>query len=261
MLTDFFTNPELLTDYIVPWGTRILIALLIWFVGKRIAIRITRIAKRLMEKTRIDPMLVEFLGNILFTLLLIAVIIAALDHLGIQTTSLLAIFGAAGLAVGLALKDSLGNFASGVMLILFRPFNVGDSIEAGGASGVVEEVRIFSTHIRTADNRAIIVPNGSIYGGTIINNSAKPTRRIDLTFKLRLGADLAKAKQLLAAAMAADARVLKEPTAEIGISNLTDTSVDLFAQPWVKTADYGAVRSDLLERIKNDFGASGISAN
>ncbi len=259
MLTDFLTNPDFMTDYMIPWGTRILIAVLIWFIGKWIAARVVNIVKRLMEKTRMDAMLVEFLGNILFTLLLIAVIIAALDHLGIQTTSLLAIFGAAGLAVGLALKDSLGNFASGVMIILFRPFNVGDFIEAGGAAGVVEEVRIFSTHLRTPDNRAIIIPNGQIYGGSIINATAKPTRRIDMMFGIGYDDDIKLAKQLIAAALAADQRILQDPEPTIGVSELAASSIDLFARPWVNTADYWAVRGDLLERIKSDFDANGIS--
>ncbi len=182
-----------------------------------------------------------------------------LDHLGLQTTSLLAIFGAAGLAVGLALKDSLSNFSSGVMLILFRPFKVGDFIEAAGTAGVVEEVRIFSTMIRSGDNRQIIIPNGQIYGGTIVNVSAKPTRRIDLVFGIGYGDDIKKAKQIIAEVIAADERILKDPAPGIALGELGDSSVDINVRPWVNTPDYWPVRADLLENVKLAFDANGIS--
>lgn len=256
---EIVTQPGFVEQYAIPWTLRILVALLIWFIGKWIAGRITSVVKKVMAKTGMDQMLVQFLGNILYTLLLIAVIIAALDHLGLQTTSLLAIFGAAGLAVGLALKDSLSNFSSGVMLILFRPFKVGDFIEAAGTAGVVEEVRIFSTMIRSGDNRQIIIPNGQIYGGTIVNVSAKPTRRIDLVFGIGYGDDIRKAKQIIAEVIAADERILKDPAPGIALGELGDSSVDINVRPWVNTPDYWPVRADLLENIKLAFDANGIS--
>ncbi|ACL72617.1 mechanosensitive ion channel family protein [Thioalkalivibrio sulfidiphilus] len=256
---EIITQPGFVEQYAIPWTLRILVALLIWFIGKWIAGRITSVVKKVMIKTGMDQMLVQFLGNILYTLLLIAVIIAALDHLGLQTTSLLAIFGAAGLAVGLALKDSLSNFSSGVMLILFRPFKVGDFIEAAGTAGVVEEVRIFSTMIRSGDNRQIIIPNGQIYGGTIVNVSAKPTRRIDLVFGIGYGDDIKKAKQIIAEVIAADERILKDPAPGIALGELGDSSVDINVRPWVNTPDYWPVRADLLENVKLAFDANGIS--
>ncbi|WP_018954055.1 mechanosensitive ion channel family protein [Thioalkalivibrio sulfidiphilus] len=256
---EIITQPGFVEQYAIPWSLRILVALLIWFIGKWIAGRITSVVKKVMAKTGMDAMLVQFLGNILYTLLLIAVIIAALDHLGLQTTSLLAIFGAAGLAVGLALKDSLSNFSSGVMLILFRPFKVGDFIEAAGTAGVVEEVRIFSTMIRSGDNRQIIIPNGQIYGGTIVNVSAKPTRRIDLVFGIGYGDDLKKAKQIIAEVIAADERILQDPAPSIALGELGDSSVDINVRPWVNTPDYWPVRADLLENVKLAFDANGIS--
>ncbi len=256
---EIITQPGFVEQYAIPWTLRILVALLIWFIGKWIAGRITSVVKKVMIKTGMDQMLVQFLGNILYTLLLIAVIIAALDHLGLQTTSLLAIFGAAGLAVGLALKDSLSNFSSGVMLILFRPFKVGDFIEAAGTAGVVEEVRIFSTMIRSGDNRQIIIPNGQSYGGTIVYVSAKPTRRIDLVFGIGYGDDIKKAKQIIAEVIAADERILKDPAPGIALGELGDSSVDINVRPWVNTPDYWPVRADLLENVKLAFDANGIS--
>jgi len=256
---EIITQPGVLEQYVIPWTLRVLIALAIWFIGKWIAGKVTDGVKRLMSKTGMDQMLVQFLGNILYALLLIAVLIAALDHLGLQTTSLLAIFGAAGLAVGLALKDSLSNFSSGVMLILFRPFKVGDFIEAAGTSGVVEEVRIFSTMVRSGDNRQIIIPNGQIYGDIIINVSAKPTRRIDLVFGIGYDDDIKKAKQVIADIMDQDERILQDPAPAIALGELADNSVNFNVRPWVKAADYWPVRADLLENIKLAFDANGIS--
>ena len=253
------TQPGFIEQFLVPWGIRLLAAVAIWLIGKWVAGKVTAALKRLMTRSGMDEMLVQFLGNILYTLLLIAVIIAALDHLGVQTTSLLAIFGAAGLAVGLALKDSLSNFSSGVMLILFRPFKAGDYIEAAGVAGTVEEVRIFSTLIKTPDNRQIIIPNGQIYGGTIINVSAKPTRRIDLVFGIGYGDDIKKAKELIAGIMEKDGRILKEPEAAIALGELGDNSVNLNVRPWVNSGDYWPVRADLLENVKLAFDANGIS--
>ena len=252
-------DPDLINTYLVPWGIRIVAALAVFIIGRWIIKMVVAFAGRMMRKAQVDEMLSTFAGNILYTVLLVVVVIAALDQLGIQTTSLLAVFGAAGLAIGLALKDSLANFSSGVMLIIFRPFKVGDFIEAAGIAGVVEEVRIFSTILRTGDNREITIPNSQIYSAPIVNVSARSTRRIDLVFGIGYEDDLRKAKQLIEAAFAADDRILDDPAPGIAVGELADSSVNINARPWVKTADYWAVRSDLLENIKLSFDSNGIS--
>jgi small conductance mechanosensitive channel len=252
-------DPELINTYLIPWGIRIALALAIFIIGRWIVKAVVRFARRMMGKAQLDDMLVAFLGNILYTALLLVVVIAALDQLGVQTTSLLAVFGAAGLAIGLALKDSLANFSSGVMIIIFRPFKVGDFVEAAGQAGVIEEVRIFSTIMKTGDNREIIIPNSQIYSGPIINVSARPTRRIDMVFGIGYEDDILKAKQLIEAAFADDERILKEPAPAVAMAELADSSVNFNVRPWVKTGDYWAVRADLLERIKLSFDANGIS--
>lgn len=252
-------SPELIELYIIPWTIRIVMALVVFIIGRWIAKLAVRITGKMMTRARIDSILTGFLGNILYSVLLLVVIIAALDQLGIQTTSLLAILGAAGLAVALAMKDSLANFSSGVMLIIFRPFKAGDWIEAAGIAGTVEEVKTFSTILRTGDNRAIIVPNSQIYSGPIVNNSAKPTRRIDLVFGIGYDDDLKLAKQLIEAAFKSDDRILKEPAPGIVLSELAESSVNINARPWVKSGDYWAVRANLLENIKLSFDEHGIS--
>ena len=252
-------GPEFWQDNLLPWLVRFTVALAIWIIGKWVAQRLSRLSKRLMERARVDATLVHFLGNIIYIILLVVVAIAALDYLGIKTTSLLAIFGAAGLAVGLAMKDSLSNFASGVMLILFRPFKVGDFIEAAGTAGIVEGIGIFATSMRTGDNRAIIVPNSRLYQGNIINFSAKPTRRIDLVFGIGYGDDIKLAKQLIEEVIQADTRIHTDPAPTIALGELGESSVDINVRPWVDTADYWPVRADLLENIKLAFDANGIS--
>ena len=254
-----WTDPGVIQALLIPWGIRLGIALAIFIVGRWIARWLTNVVRKLMTKSNMDVMLINFLGNLVYTVLILVVVMATLDHLGIKTTSLLAVFGAAGLAIGLALKDSLSNFSSGVMIILFRPFKVGDFIEAGGASGVVEEVRMFATIMRTGDNRQIIVPNGQIYSGTITNYSAKPTRRIDLVFGIGYGDDIAKAKKIIDDIMQQDERILSEPAPGIALGELADSSVNFNVRPWVKNEDYWPVRADMLEKIKLTFDANGIS--
>jgi small conductance mechanosensitive channel len=254
-----WSDPAAVQSLLIPWGIRLGIALAIFIVGRWIARWLAGVVRKMMAKSNLDEMLINFLGNIIYTILLLVVVMAALDHLGIKTTSLLAVFGAAGLAIGLALKDSLSNFSSGVMIILFRPFKVGDFIEAGGASGVVEEVRMFATILRTGDNREIIVPNGQIYGGTIINYSARETRRIDLVFGIGYDDDIAKAKQIMEQIMKQDERILQDPAPSVAMGELGDSSVNFNVRPWVKSGDYWPVRADLLEKIKLAFDANGIS--
>ncbi len=252
-------NPDLIQTILIPWAIQIGVALAIFIIGRWIARWLTRVTEKLMKKSGLDDMLINFISNIVYSVLLLVVIMAALDHLGIETTSLLAVFGAAGLAIGLALKDSLANFSSGIMIILFRPFKVGDFIEAGGVSGTVEEVRLFATILRTGDNRVIIVPNGQIYGGTITNYSAKPTRRIDLVFGIGYDDDIAKARQIINDIMKQDDRILSNPEPAVVLAELAESSVNFNVRPWVKSGDYWPVRADLLEKVKLAFDANGIS--
>ncbi len=252
------TQPGFVNLYLIPWTIRLVTAAAIWFVGKWIAGRITALARTVMTKASLDATLVQFLGNIIHVVLLVVIVIAALDHLGVPTTSMLAVFGAAGLAVALALRDSLGNFAAGVMLVVLRPFKVGDFIEAGGVSGVVEQIHIFSTVMRTPDNRGITVPNGQIARGTIINFSAKPTRRIDLVFAISYGDDIAKAKAIVERILGEDERILADPAPLVAVAELGESSVNLNVRPWVKTEDFWPVRAALLENVKTAFDREGV---
>jgi small conductance mechanosensitive channel len=250
---------EIIGTYIIPWGINIILALAVFIIGRWLANMIVRGVKRLMKKANMDEALIGFLSSILNAVLLVVVVIAALEQLGVNTTSVLAVFAAAGLAVGLALKDSLSNFSAGVMLIIFKPFKVDDFIEAAGILGVVEVIRIFNTQLRTGDNREIIVPNAQIYSGIITNFSAREQRRIDLVIGIGYEDDIRAAKQILEGILQIEDRILKDPAPVILVSELGESSVDLAVRPWVNSADYWNVRSDLLETIKREFDAKGIS--
>jgi small conductance mechanosensitive channel len=195
----------------------------------------------------------------IYAALLAFVIIAALGQLGIQTTSFIAILGAAGLAIGLALQGSLSNFSAGVLMIIFRPFKQGDFIEGAGVAGIVEEVHIFNTVLRTGDNKTIIIPNDALMGGNIINYSTQPTRRLDLVVGIGYDDDIKKAKNILNELMANDERILKDPAPTLGLLELADSSVNFAVRPWVNSSDYWGVHFDLLESIKLRFDAEGIS--
>lgn len=254
-----FDIEPLINDYALPWGINIVMALAIFIIGRWIARMLVGLISRLMNKAGVDPILVGFVASIAHAVLLLFIIIAALDRLGVDTTSFIALIGAAGLAVGLALQGSLQNFAAGVLLIIFRPFKVGDAIEAAGTAGVVEEIGIFSTRMKTGDNREIIVPNGSIYGGNITNNAAHDTRRIDMVFGIGYDDDLKKAREIIQSVINADERILKDPAPLVAVGELASASVNFNVRPWVATADYWAVRFDLNEKIKLAFDAAGIS--
>ena len=240
-------------------GQHILFAVIILLAGLWLAKRIKNWMRKLMEKSNMDVMLAAFLSNIAHVLLVAFVIIAALGQLGIQTTSLVAIIGAAGLAIGLSLQNSLANFASGVLIIAFRPFKVGDFVDAGGVSGVVEEILIFATRLRSGDNKTIIVPNSSITGSTITNYNAKDTRRVDMLFSIGYDDDIKKAKQILQEVLAADTRVLKDPAPVVAVSELADSSINIIVRPWVNAADYWNLYWDTLENVKLRFDEQGIS--
>jgi small conductance mechanosensitive channel len=249
----------LIDTYVIPWGINIAFALIIFIVGKFLTNVITNLVKKLMSKAHVDSILVNFIGSIIKTVLLLFVVIAALDQLGVNTTSLIALIGAAGLAIGLALQGSLQNLASGVMLIIFRPFTAGDFVEAGGATGVVEEIGIFTTTMRTGDNKEVIVPNGALFGGIITNYSKRATRRVDMVFGIGYGDDIRKAKDIMTGIIEADERILKDPAPLIAVGELADSSVNFNVRPWVNSADYWGVYFDLNEKIKLAFDENGIS--
>ncbi|MCP4391359.1 MAG: mechanosensitive ion channel [Gammaproteobacteria bacterium] len=241
------------------WGIQIGIAIAIFIVGKILARMISNLIEKGMKRAGSDQLLVDFIGNISYGILIVAVVLAAVDSLGVNVTSLMAIVAAAGLAIGLALKDSLSNFAAGVMIIIFRPFKNGDFITAGGVSGVVDEIDLFATLMHTGDNQRIIVPNSAIMGGTITNTSALPTRRVDLVFGIGYNDNIGQARDIMMAIIEADERILKDPAPAIAVGELADSSVNLNVRPWVNSADYWGVRADLLENIKVKFDEVGIS--
>ena len=248
-----------ISENAIDWGIQIGIAIAIFIIGKIIARMISSLIEKAMRRAGSDELLVDFIGNISYAVLIVAVVLAAIDSLGVNVTSLMAIVAAAGLAIGLALKDSLSNFASGVMIIIFRPFKAGDFITAGGVSGIVDEIDLFATLMHTGDNQRIIVPNASIMGGTITNTSALPTRRVDLVFGIGYDDNIGQARDIMMAIMEADERVLKDPAPAIAVGELASSSVNLNVRPWVNSADYWALRADLLENIKVKFDEVGIS--
>jgi small conductance mechanosensitive channel len=240
-------------------GLNVLIALAIFFIGRMIAARIAAVARALMLKAKVDDTLRTFLRNIIYYVLLAAVVIMALGQAGLNVTSFLAVLGAAGLAVGLALKDSLSNFAAGVMLILLKFFKRDDWVTVAGESGKVMAVNIFNTILATADNRVVIVPNAAILSGTIVNATANDTRRVDLVMGIGYDDDLLKAKALLMQILKDDPRVLAEPAPQVEVLELADSSVNFVVRPWVKTTDYWPVYFGVTEKVKLLFDQEGIS--
>jgi small conductance mechanosensitive channel len=257
-IKDFFVNADIM-DIVIRGGINLIIAVVIFFIGKWIGRLVQNALRRLLRKREIDAVLVDFLGNIVYALILVVAVVAAFDQLGIPAASFLAIIGAAGLAIGLALKDSLSNFASGVMLALFRPFTKGDYIEAAGVSGSVDEIRLVSTTLTTPDNKLVIVPNSAIYNDAITNYSAKDTRRLDMVFGVGYDDDLKVVADILEKICAEHPKVLGEPATGVFISNLGDSSVDFSVRPWVKTEDYWGVRADILKTGKIELEAAGCN--
>jgi small conductance mechanosensitive channel len=245
----------MLTD----WAIKIVLALLIYVIGKWIANRVTVFVRKLMGLRSADPTLINFLSNVVYAILLAAVILASLDTLGLPVTSLVAVVGAAGLAVALALKDSLGNFASGVMLVMFRPFIRGDFVEAAGVTGKVDEVGIFNTIMTTPDNKQIIIPNGQVAAGAITNYTAHTQRRVDLVFGVSYDDDLKVAREVLVRICKNHPLVLDEPETSIFVLNLGDSSVDFAVRPWANTTNYWTVWGDLLEQGKLELEAAGCN--
>ena len=250
----WLTVQDLGTD----WGIKALAALAIFIIGRWVAKGIRRGVRRMMEKAGVDPIIIGFVGSITYIALLAFVVIAALGQLGIQTTSFIAILGAAGLAVGLALQGSLANFAAGFLMIIFRPFKVGDFVEAAGVAGVVKDMQIFTTTLKTGDNKTIIIPNAKISGDNIINYSAEENRRVDMTVGVAYDADLSKVRDVLNDIISKDERILSDPAPQVAVAELADSSVNFIVRIWTKTGDYWGVKCDTTETIKNRFDEAGI---
>ncbi len=242
-----------------PWVLHIFWALVIFYIGRKVARWMSNYLAKQLTRHGLDDLLVRLAGNTAYVALMALVVLAALDQLGIDTTSALAIFGAAGLAVGLAVKDSLSNFAAGVMIAFFQPFKLGHYIEAAGTAGTVLEVEMFNTTLLTPDNKRIIVPNRLVYNDTIVNYSAEENRRVDLVFGISYQDDIKRARTLIETVIAEDERILKDPAASVAVGELADSSVNINVRPWVKNKDFWSVRAGLLENIKLAFDANGIS--
>ncbi|MBI9072247.1 MAG: mechanosensitive ion channel [Melioribacteraceae bacterium] len=245
--------------YITQFGFAFLIALVIFIVGRWVAKIVKSVLEKMMKKKEVDGAVISFTSDLVYTLLIVFVILAALSQLGVETTSFVAIIGAAGLAVGLALQGSLSNFAAGVLIIIFKPFTVGDFIDAGGVTGTVEKIQIFTTILKSPDNKLIICPNTNIMGGNIVNFSAKDTRRVDFVFGIGYGDDIKKAKEVLTKMIEEDSRILKDPAPTIGVVELADSSINIAVRPWVNKADYWNVFFDFNENVKYKFDEANIS--
>lgn len=250
---------DMAITYASEYGLKILAAIAIFIIGKWVVKKVTAITKTIMEKANVDKTLIEFVESIIYFILLLMVILASLNSLGVDTSSFLAIFGAATLAIGLALQGSLANVGAAVLIIIFRPFKIGDFVEAGGATGTVEDINLFSTIIAPLDNRTVIVPNGNIIGGNITNYSMKPNRRVDHVFGIGYDDDLKLAKDTLMEIMMNDDRVLKDPAPFVAVSELGDSSVNFTTRAWVDTADYWDVYFEQIEKVKLTFDEKGIS--
>ncbi len=246
---------ELLTIY----GLRAIFAVVVFIVGRWGAKVLTNFTEKIMNKKKIDLTIVSFVANMTYVALLVFVVLAALGQLGIQTTSFIAVVGAAGLAIGLALQGSLSNFAAGFLMIIFRPFKVGDYIEGAGVAGTVESIQIFTTQLKSPDNKTVIIPNAKLTADNITNYSVKGTRRVDMVFGIGYGDDIDKAKKIMTDILGKDERILKDPATKIAVVELADSSVNFIVRPWVKGDDYWDVYYDTTEKVKKSFDAENIS--
>lgn len=258
-------DPEHITNYaetfikaLIDYSPKLISAFLILFIGIYTIRLINRLIRKIMVKRELDPTLTNFLSDILLWVLRVLLFVTFIDKLGIGTSSFVAILGAMGLAVGLSLQGSLSNFAGGMLIIVFKPFKVGDTIEAQGITGTVSEIQIFVTKLINGNNQTIFVPNGSLSNGTIINYSLQGFRRADLTLSISYDTDIRKAKDLITEVLKNNPKVLKTPEAEVSVKLLTDSSIQLAVRPWANNADFGAVSSDTLESCKLAFDTAGI---
>ncbi|MBG6110479.1 small conductance mechanosensitive channel [Flavobacterium sp. CG_9.10] len=258
-------DPSQITDYastftkvLIDYSPKLISAFLILFAGLYVIRLINRFIRTIMVKRDLDPTLTKFLADILLWVLRVLLFVSFISKLGIETSSFVAILGAMGLAVGLSLQGSLSNFAGGMLIIVFKPFKVGHSIEAQGVSGTVSEIQIFVTKLITANNQTIFVPNGSLSNGTIINYSLQGSRRLDLTISISYDTDIKKAKDIITAVLNQNPKVLKTPSFEVSVKNLTDNSIQLAVRPWVINEDFGIVYAETLENCKLAFDTAGI---
>ncbi|GAB6264142.1 small-conductance mechanosensitive channel MscS [Photobacterium sp. CCB-ST2H9] len=245
-------------DLLIQYGVNLISALLILFIGNLIAKGIANGFSKMLRRKQMDEAVVKFLQSLVRYLLFVIVLIAALSRVGVQTASVVAVIGAAGLAVGLALQGSLSNFAAGVLIVAFRPFKSGDYVEVAGVAGSVESIQVFQTVLKTPDNKMVVVPNSAVIGGPITNYSRHETRRIDFLIGVSYKSDLKKTKEVLKRVVDAESRVLKDPAPTIGVVALADSSVNFVVRPWVKTSEYWAVYFDLLQAIKEGLDKEGI---
>ncbi|MCC5855659.1 MAG: mechanosensitive ion channel [Idiomarina sp.] len=245
-------------DAILLMSAKIAVALFIVVGGVIVARTVSRTLINRLDKSSVDNAVVSFMAGIVRTIIIIAALLMALSHVGIQTTSFIAILGAAGLAVGLALQGSLSNFASGVLIMIYRPFKSGDYIDAGGTMGTVQRIELFTTVMKTPDNKIVVVPNSRITGAAITNFSEEPIRRVDMVIGVSYAADLQKAKQVLTDVILADERTLQDPAPRVAVSELADSSVNFIVRPWVKSEDYWPMYWDSMEKIKLALDANGV---
>ncbi|EHZ2656507.1 small-conductance mechanosensitive channel MscS [Vibrio vulnificus] len=246
------------SDLLIQYGVNIISAIVILFIGNIIVKAVANSVSKVLNKKEMDKAVVEFIHGLVRYLLFVIVLIAALGRVGVETASVVAVIGAAGLAVGLALQGSLSNFAAGVLIVAFRPFKSGDYVEIGGVAGSVEAIQIFQTVLKTPDNKMVVVPNSGVIGGAITNYSRHATRRVDLMVGVSYKSDLKKTKQVIRETLEKDTRILKDPDMTIGVVALADSSVNFVVRPWCKTEDYWAVYFDSMQAIKEALDANGI---
>jgi len=250
---------DIYLDMTVSYGIKLAISILIILAGKLLATRIKNISRKAMVKAKVDEMVSKFFGDLIYYALFIISIVVALNTLGLKTTSIAAVIGAATLAIGLSLQNNLSNLGSGVMILMTKPFKVGDTVEIGGILGTVDKVSIFNTKIKTPDNKVVYVPNSKVTGSEIINYSAEDIRRLDIVVGIDYGDDIKLAKDILVKLATSDERVLKEPEYFVGVFNLGESGVDIAFRVWTKTSDYFKLKCDLLEKIKEEFDKNKIS--
>jgi len=259
----FYKDSQKYLDLGMQYGAsyliKVLLALVIFWVGRRVARWLTNAVVKALQKNEVDQELIGFFDSLLYWALFLLVCIAALSQLGVQTASLIAVLGAAGLAIGLALQGSLSNFAAGVLIILLRPFRVCEFVEIAGEAGVVEKINIFTTELRTGDNKCVIIPNARVLDSNIVNHSSTGRRRVDMVFGIGYDDDIDKARDVLRQIIDADSRVLAEPETIIAVQELADSSVNFVVRPWVKSDDYWNVLRDVTEQVKKRFDQEDIS--
>lgn len=250
---------EKVWELLAVYGLKIVAAIVIFIIGRWIAKVLEKFVQRVMKKREIDPTISSFVSNLTYILLLTFVVLASLSQLGIQTTSFIAVIGAAGLAIGLALQGSLANFAAGFLMIIFHPIKVGDFIEAAGVAGTVDKIQIFTTQLITPDNRTIIIPNSKLTEDNITNWTTQGTRRVDMVIGIGYGDDIDKARRIISDVLAEDKRILEDPAPQIAVAELGDSSVNFTVRPWGQAADYWSINFDATENIKKRFDQEGVS--